>query len=123
MKALILGVALAALIAPAAFAKTETHHHHATIADLKAASAYHNAIPDPDAPVSQAAADGYHRATGYEQTKAACELFADSQPRPGFFVAGNQNFVGASTFAYGVGSLIRHARSYDQCMTLHGYVK
>jgi hypothetical protein len=49
----------------------------------------------------------YHKATTFEQTKAACEFFADSLRGPG-----NMPYWGA-----------QHARAYDQCMTLHGYAR
>ena len=49
----------------------------------------------------------YHKATGFEQTKATCEFFADSLRGPG-----NMPYWGA-----------QHARAYDQCMTLQGYAR
>jgi hypothetical protein len=52
-------------------------------------------------------AEDYHKATTFEQTKAACEFFADSLRGPG-----NMPYWGA-----------QHARAYDQCMTLHGYAR
>jgi hypothetical protein len=66
---------------------------------------------------------GYHRASGFEQVKAQCELVANGlQPSPGF-VMGSPEFVAGASIGSGIGGLIVHARNYDNCMTLKGYAK
>jgi hypothetical protein len=106
VKNLLLGAALACALATPAFATTP-HHRPAVVYQT--------------APVSDGS-EGYRRATSFEQIKAICEAYADGRPQPGYFVAGNSAYVGMTSFAYGVGGLVRHARAYDQCMTVHGYV-
>ncbi|MFZ0600841.1 MAG: hypothetical protein WAN05_05635 [Roseiarcus sp.] len=68
----------------------------------------------------QANQEGYHLASPFERTKALCENFADGSQR-GFFAFGNQSYVAGAAIGAGIGNLIRHARSYDQCMTAAGY--
>jgi hypothetical protein len=66
---------------------------------------------------------GYHRASGFEQVKAQCELVANGlQPSPGF-VMGSPEFVARASIGHGIGGLIVHAQNYDNCMTLHGFAK
>jgi hypothetical protein len=106
-------VFVAALAVPAQAAPK--HHHSVAQAD-----AIDHAL-QAEAP-DQAAAEGYRRASGFDQVKAQCELVANQMPRPGYFVMGSPTFVGASSLGYGIGSMIRHAQDYEHCMTLHGYV-
>ena len=74
-----------------------------------------------EAPVDQASADGYHRASGYEQVKAECELVANGlQPSPGF-VIGSREYVAGAAIGSAIGGLIVHAQNYQNCMTLKGY--
>jgi hypothetical protein len=54
--------------------------------------------------VNHAHAADYHKASPLEQTKAACEIYADT-------------YRGAQTMTWGA----QHARAYDSCMTLRGY--
>jgi hypothetical protein len=68
----------------------------------------------------QANQEGYHLASPFERIKAQCENFADGSQR-GFFAFGNQSYVAGTAIGAGLGNLIRHARSYDQCMTAAGY--
>jgi hypothetical protein len=108
MKTLLIASAiLGVLIAPASAAK---HHKNQTTTAYTA-----------EAPVDQALADGYHRASGYEQVKAECELVANGlQPSPGFFI-GSQEAVAGHAIGSAIGGLIVHAQNYDHCMTLKGY--
>jgi hypothetical protein len=53
--------------------------------------------------------DGYHAATRYDQTKAYCEALADK--------------VNAQSGAGVLRALIDHSHSYDQCMTILGFVR
>ena len=66
---------------------------------------------------AQAHADGYRRASPFEQAKAQCELFADQA----------QNDDDHHVYLGVLGSLMReasrHAGSYEQCMVLKGFVK
>jgi hypothetical protein len=71
----------------------------------------------------QAAAEGYRVASDFERVKAMCEQAADGAPQPGYFAFGNSQFVAGASLGHGLGSLIRHARAYDQCMASHGLVK
>jgi hypothetical protein len=41
---------------------------------------------------------------------------------PGHFVMGSPAFVAGASIGAAIGGAINHARSYDQCMTLHGFV-
>jgi hypothetical protein len=67
------------------------------------------------------AADGYHKASAFEQVKAYCELIANGlQPSPGF-VMGSQEFVAGHAIGSAIGGLVVHAQNYDHCMTLKGY--
>jgi hypothetical protein len=66
---------------------------------------------------------GYHAASKFEQVKAACELTADGLRDGMGIIIGSDQMVAATTFGRGLGSLIKHARDYDSCMTLHGYAK
>lgn len=68
----------------------------------------------------QADQEGYHLASPFERTKALCENFADGSQR-GFFAFGTQSYVAGAAIGAGIGNLIRHARSYDLCMTAAGY--
>jgi hypothetical protein len=105
MKTLLVALALVgALASPASAA---TRHRQALVAD---------AAPD------QASAEGYRRASGFDQVKAECELVANGlQPSPGF-VMGSEQFVAMHNLGAGIGGLIVHARNYEHCMTLLGYV-
>jgi hypothetical protein len=109
MKTLLIASAiLGVLIAPASAATK--HHKHQTTAAYTA-----------EAPVDQASADGYHRASGYEQVKAECELVANGlQPSPGF-VIGSREYVAGAAVGSAIGGLIVHAKNYQNCMTLKGY--
>jgi hypothetical protein len=113
-------VVAAALVAAPAHASTK-HAHGKQTSDAQFAAPLQKDA-NAYAAKTQPEGDGYRKATPYEQTKAVCEMFADGRPMPGYFVAGNSTFVGATTFAYGLGSMIRHARAYDQCMVMHSYV-
>jgi hypothetical protein len=57
------------------------------------------------------AADGYHKATSFEQAQAYCELAANSLPEPRW-----SGVLGAT-----IGSAVVHAKNYERCMTLKGY--
>jgi hypothetical protein len=71
------------------------------------------------APIGNAhAEEGYHRATGFEQVKAACELMADGAGA-GSFAFGNAGFM----LGVGIRRSIDHARAYDNCMVLKGYAR
>jgi hypothetical protein len=107
MKRILLAAIAAFALAAPASAATKHLPHRAITAEV---------------PTDQASVEGYHRASGFEQIKAQCELTANSMPRPGYFAMGSPTFVGASSLGYGIGSLIRHAQDYNNCMTLHGYV-
>jgi opacity protein-like surface antigen len=115
---LLAAIAAFVLVAPAS-AATKHHQHSAA---WYAAVADYEKVGDTMTGGDQASSEGYHRASGFEQTKAQCELTANSMPRPGYFAMGSPTFVGASSLGYGVGSMIRHAQDYNNCMTLHGYV-
>jgi hypothetical protein len=106
MKTLLMSAALIGARCPPALATTI--HHRPT--------AYKAQQPVADG------SEGYRRATGFEQIKALCEAVADGRPMPGYFAYGSPTFVGTTSLAYGIGSMIRHARAYDQCMVMHGYV-
>jgi hypothetical protein len=67
--------------------------------------------------VTAAHADGYHKASGFEQTKAYCELMAN-QLQPGYFAFGVGPMLGAA-----IRSQITHAQNYDNCMVLKGYAR
>jgi hypothetical protein len=69
------------------------------------------------------AADGYRRATPFEQVKARCELTADALRDGGGFAFGSPEFVAGQQIGRGLGSLMKHARDYDNCMVLHGFAK
>jgi hypothetical protein len=75
------------------------------------------------APIGNAHADGYRAATTLEQVKAQCELVADGMVQPEDPYYGDPKYAGFSTFGSAIGGAIRHARDYDNCMTLHGYAK
>jgi hypothetical protein len=66
--------------------------------------------------------DGYRRATGFEQVKAHCEAYADGSGE-GYFAFGRPAFVAGAAIGNVIGNAIRHARSYDECMTVHGFVR
>jgi hypothetical protein len=73
--------------------------------------------------ISAANADGYRKATGFEQVKAKCELVADGMVQPDDPYYGDPKYAGFSTFGSAIGGAIRHARDYDNCMVLHGFAK
>jgi hypothetical protein len=106
MKRTLLAAIAAFTLAAPASAATKHPPHRAITAEV---------------PADQASSEGYHRATGFDQVKAQCELMANQMPRPGYFAMGSPTFVRASSLGYGIGSMIRHAQDYDHCMTLHGY--
>ena len=103
MKRLVISVAiLAALAAPA-----EAKKRAAVIA--------------PQQP-AQITIDGYRIASPFERLKAVCEATADGSGT-GVFAFGKPAFVGGAILGNAIGNAIRHARSYDQCMTIHGFVR
>jgi hypothetical protein len=67
-------------------------------------------------------ADGYHKASGFEQAKAYCELMADSM-RTGNLAFGSPAFVAGASIGGAIRGAIDHANHYDACMTLKGYAK
>ena len=69
---------------------------------------------------STAHADGYHKANGFEQTKAYCELMANQLQPGGGFVFGPPGFVAGSLLGSAIRSQITHAQNYDNCMVLKG---
>jgi hypothetical protein len=73
--------------------------------------------------VTAAHADGYHKASGFEQTKAYCELMANQLQPGGGFVMGSPAFVGGAMIGSAIRSQITHAQNYDNCMVLKGYAK
>jgi hypothetical protein len=73
--------------------------------------------------VTAAHADGYHKASGFEQTKAYCELVANGLQTSGGFVMGSPAFVGGAMLGSAIGGAIRHAQNYDSRMVLKGYAK
>ena len=64
----------------------------------------------------------YRSSTGYEQTKAYCELFADSSNR-GSFAFGSIGFVVGATVGAAIGNAIEHAHAYEMCMVMKGYTR
>jgi hypothetical protein len=70
-----------------------------------------------------ARADGYHKANGFEQTKAYCELMANQLQPGGGFVFGPPGFVAGSLLGSAIRSQITHAQNYDNCMVLRGYAR
>ena len=68
-------------------------------------------------------AEGYRKATAFEQVKAQCELIANGLQPSGGFVMGNQQFVAGAMIGSAIGGMIRHAQNYDNCMVLHGYAR
>jgi hypothetical protein len=72
---------------------------------------------------SQDGSSGYHRASGFEQVKAACEAYADSVS-PAYISPGS-NDLNSNIAELGktVGSWAGHSRAYDHCMVAQGYVR
>ena len=56
--------------------------------------------------------DGYHKASAFEQVKAYCELAANGLPQPQW-----HSVIGVT-----IGSIVVHAKNYEHCMTVMGYV-
>ena len=57
------------------------------------------------------AAAGYHKANGFEQVQAYCELAANGLPQPQW-----HSVIGVT-----IGSIVVHAKNYEHCMTVMGY--
>ena len=108
MKRLLLAAIAAFALAAPASAATKHQPHRAITAEV---------------PADQASVEGYHRASGFEQIKAQCELIANGLAPSGGLVMGSPEFVAGASIGHGIGMLIRHAQDYDHCMTLHGYVR
>jgi hypothetical protein len=71
----------------------------------------------------QAYADGYHKASGFEQTKAYCELVANGLQPGGGFAIGSPAFVAGAAIGGAIRGAIVHAQNFDNCMVLKGYAR
>ena len=79
-----------------------------TLAIMFAAIAF-SASPQNHAHERHAA--GYHKANGFEQVQAYCELAANGLPQPQW-----HSVIGVT-----IGSIVVHAKNYEHCMTVMGY--
>ena len=72
--------------------------------------------------LSQVSAQEYRKATELERIRAYCDEVG-AQAERGHFVFGSPGFV----LGAGIGAAIRrnldHQRAFDNCMTMHGYVR
>jgi hypothetical protein len=131
MKTLFLtAAAFAAFViaAPVGSASAHAHHRHtdqslaneidAVMGGDSTPSSFDRAVTG-----SQDGSSGYHRASGFEQVKAACEAYADSVS-PAYISPGS-NDLNSNIAELGktVGSWAGHSRAYDHCMVAQGYVR
>jgi hypothetical protein len=126
MKTLLAAAAALALSAPAS-AATAHHHRHPAYdygdpEQLDRALANDAGLRQTSQPIDQASAEGYHRASGFDQVKAQCEAYADGES-PAYISPGSSTYAdNLSELGKTIGSWTGHSRAYNQCMAAHGYI-